>query len=950
MFRLLTKNVTRSLNFWFRGCTGRTISPITVLEKQRLSGTMPTMETYKLAMQAQIESNDVAGLSLLVRQMKADGCMPYAALVDATCAARNIDAGFEQLLAEMTTFRQQPDASPQTLVALQEAMTELTARVMAMLDKKSIEPTSPYTRELQLEMNAVGEAVERYRRMVAELIEMGKGAEMKPAHKILIHWYMPLVEEISTELRRIKSDESGQDRRNYGGYLLLLTPEKLAVIVLHEVIGMTLAAPEGVKFARLALAVGQSVRAEINLQRLKTDAKSYRYFVSEVAGRLSSHVVNRRAEKAFESADWGAKIEAKVGGSLIYFLLKSANVIAQNGKTEPAFKHEIRRLRRDQRVGFVSCHEQVQNVIEAGHSMQESLRLRLLPMLVKPKPWLAHNYGGYLHVNTSIMRTKGSKTQVELLRACDPTQVYEGLDALSATKWNVNPFVYEVMNEAWKRGGDIAELPPRSDLPLPPPLVAPSDPTDVSAREAFRNHQKELRKIQQKNRDRHSLRCDAVYKMQVAEEFLNDTFYFPHNIDFRGRAYPIPPHLHHVGSDICRGLLRFAEGKPIGEDGIRWLKIHLANLAGKDKLTFDGRVEFVDSSMKEIRECVRSPLDGSRWWTKADEPWQCLAVCNELVNVLDSPNPAAYLSSQPIHQDGSCNGLQHYAALGRDSLGASQVDLLPSDKPGDVYSAVADRVRVKVAADAERLDAHEHVALAKVLLPHITRKVVKQTVMTSVYGVTFVGARRQIAARLEEREGLTEEQIVSGSYYLTKLVLSSLGEIFSGAKTIMAWLNNCAKVISQTNLPVTWVTPLGLAVLQPYRRDGKSSVKTLVQSVVLAESSDSLPVSRARQKSAFPPNFVHSLDSTHMLMTALACRDEGLTFASVHDSYWTHACDVPVMNRLLRDQFVLLHGQPILEHLHQSFVDRFPQLESPPLPARGDLRLTDVMNSQYFFD
>ena len=35
----------------------------------------------------------------------------------------------------------------------------------------------------------------------------------------------------------------------------------------------------------------------------------------------------------------------------------------------------------------------------------------------------------------------------------------------------------------------------------------------------------------------------------------------------------------------------------------------------------------------------------------------------------------------PVHQDGSCNGLQHYAALGRDELGGLQVNLLPTDEP-----------------------------------------------------------------------------------------------------------------------------------------------------------------------------------------------------------------------------------------------------------------------------
>lgn len=53
------------------------------------------------------------------------------------------------------------------------------------------------------------------------------------------------------------------------------------------------------------------------------------------------------------------------------------------------------------------------------------------------------------------------------------------------------------------------------------------------------------------------------------------------------------------------------------------------------------------------------------------------------------PGPLT-ISSAP--QDGSCNGLQHYAALGRDSVGAASVNLVPSDLPQDVYSGVAAQV------------------------------------------------------------------------------------------------------------------------------------------------------------------------------------------------------------------------------------------------------------------
>lgn len=56
--------------------------------------------------------------------------------------------------------------------------------------------------------------------------------------------------------------------------------------------------------------------------------------------------------------------------------------------------------------------------------------------------------------------------------------------------------------------------------------------------------------------------------------------YLPHNIDFRGRAYAIPPHLQHMGNDASRGLLTFAEKKPLGPRGMFWLKVQLANLFG----------------------------------------------------------------------------------------------------------------------------------------------------------------------------------------------------------------------------------------------------------------------------------------------------------------------------------------------------------------------------------
>lgn len=60
-----------------------------------------------------------------------------------------------------------------------------------------------------------------------------------------------------------------------------------------------------------------------------------------------------------------------------------------------------------------------------------------------------------------------------------------------------------------------------------------------------------------------------------------------------------------------------------------------------------------------------------------------------------------------------------------------------------------------------------------------------------------------------------------------------------------------------------------------------------------------------------------------MLMSATGCVEAGLTFASVHDSYWTHACDVEIMNEVLRDQFIALHSNNIMKNLEREFMERY---------------------------
>lgn len=143
---------------------------------------------------------------------------------------------------------------------------------------------------------------------------------------------------------------------------------------------------------------------------------------------------------------------------------------------------------------------------------------------------------------------------------------------------------------------------------------------------------------------------------------------------------------------------------------------------------------------------------------------------------------------------------------------------------------------------------------------------------------------------------------------------------------------------------------VGLPVVQPYRKGRSTAVRTVVQTVNMVLVDEDNDVNVGKQRSAFPPNFVHSLDSTHMLLTSLRMRDLGYDFTSVHDSYWAHPCNVDVLNENLRDCFVDLYSRPILEDLLADLRIRFPHTPFPDIPQRGTLDLNEVRSSPYFFN
>lgn len=81
------------------------------------------------------------------------------------------------------------------------------------------------------------------------------------------------------------------------------------------------------------------------------------------------------------------------------------------------------------------------------------------------------------------------------------------------------------------------------------------------------------------------------------------------------------------------------------------------------------------------------------------------------------------------------------------------------------------------------------------------------------------------------------------------------------------------------------------------------------------------------------------------------CRvSAGLSFAGVHDSFWTHAGSVETMNNILREKFFELHSQPLLENLRNELQQLYPKLDIPEVPQLGSLDLNKITEADYFFN
>jgi len=590
----------------------------------------------------------------------------------------------------------------------------------------------------------------------------------------------------------------------------------------------------------------------------------------------------------------------------------------------------------------------------------------LPPMIIPPIDWSIDNdgqiEGGYLTprmcISVPFVKARSTEHQ-EFIRNNPPKEHINAVNKMQKTAWTINKDVYEVQKQIFKTGKGGVGIP--SFLPRPL-LEFPEHLKTIPVEHLTEEQQAEIVKWKIATKEIHTanrLNKSKViaYKMTYdgASDYLNaENLYFVYNMDFRGRVYCATSGLSPQGNDLAKSLLQFADGVRVGSTGLDWLAIHGANTFGYDKVSNDDRIKWAHDNAEKFMAVAESPLDTTPYWGSADKPWQFLAFVFEWAKA-DFGKNRDYISKIPIGLDGSCNGIQHYSAILRDSVGGAGVNLKNSEIPSDIYQDVADEL-VRILKNSFSSDPKARIWLKS----NITRKLTKRPVMTLPYGSTQQSAKQYILEWMSDST-IPQHMHQSMAVFLTPILWKAIGNVVIASRTAMSWIQKqSSRTLRKHGKPLQWLSPSGFPVYQDYYKSKRLVIDSMMMGEIAVTShgtvSDGQRIQSAyqiptgeldltRQRSGIAPNFIHSIDASHMIKTINACDDRIQHFAMIHDDFGTHAGNTQYLWKTIREQFVKMYTEhaPLEDWYRQQNMDDTEQ------PQMGNLDIEEVLNSTYFF-
>lgn len=690
------------------------------------------------------------------------------------------------------------------------------------------------------------------------------------------------------------------------------------------------------------------------------------------------------AEFLEATASWPARESARIGRWLLF--------VAEHVTGGAITLHR----QREGRKGITAAPYHVELSPSSIQRLADAVEVSALratndrAMVCPPRAWNGSRNGGYLLGDDLrfdrtylVLGHPPARKSIEEALADDQAlaaaaPVFTAINSLQDTPFAINEAVHDTAAESARAGHKLNDLPAsyRWESVPKPPKTGDSE-ADKARHLQWRRAEAAVKNRNARNVPKalwsHAVLAEAqeLRELEIAQEpNANGPLWFAHRVDFRGRMYPEGSALNPQGSDLARSLLRFHRGKPIGNGrGPFWLAAQVAKAFGRDKLSWDDRVAWTHTNEDMITRIANDPLGNRRLWKKeSDKLWAALAAAREWTDY--RATGSTFVTTLPIFIDGTCNGLQHYAALSGDTDLARLVNLEPEELPQDIYREVAEEAFRDIKVRSERgrpIDRRMAHLWLRLIGNEVPRSMVKKVVMTKPYGGTNKVALDAAWAFLAEKDPerlewggeVPDSDVPALIGWLANRMQSALKDRTSAADKIMAWLQESMRFLSNHGVAdrLDFRTPAGFPMRNLYFGHKSRTVKVTVEgkrrSMTIAEN-DPSKFDATRACKSIAPNFVHSLDAAAMMLAIGEANARGVTdLMAIHDCVGGLAPDMDIIAESVRVGFVRTHEAMPLERFREAVLLALPDDEArdklSELPKRGEFDVMQVLGSRYFF-
>jgi len=717
---------------------------------------------------------------------------------------------------------------------------------------------------------------------------------------------------------------------------------KVAFIGLQVVFGRIAGKQKSTTLLKCCLGIGSRLEADLKCQMFEAEYPAYYHTVvkslkeQNVSDYMHKHKVFMAKFKDFENLKWidfEPEDQTQIGLRIVDAILVVFSDVF--------FVEKIRT--KGKTPAYISTTDSFQEWLVEFEQTRGLMSPAKLPLKIPPRAWDSDLSGGY-YTPTMCQSVTFIKAQYrdhkKYIAENDPKQHRKAVNAMQRTPWAINKRVLDVQTEIYNKGLGIG-IPSNVKITPPPfPVHLATIPKEslTEAQQAEVTAWKIGAKTSYgRERKRQSSTLAFMQSFKLAKELSTwDEFYYAYTCDFRGRIYCVTTGLSPQGTDSSKGLLQFGRAEKLGSNGVKWLAVQGANVYGKDKMDYPSRVAWIRENEMFIRQVVEDPINYREFWSNADKPYQFLAFCFDWGDCDYGRNPNA-VSAIPVGLDGSCNGLQHFSAMLRDEVGAVATNLSYSETPQDIYQEVADTT-AKNIKDLNEPWARKWGEVG------LTRKITKTPVMTLPYGAKQLSARGAIYGWTIDNWSkfkLDEKHAWDVSKWLTPHMWSAIGETVTSARGAMDWLQK-----NVGNAYCKWLTPIGFPVYQYYKEVPVTRVRTQLCGVTELYLSDLDRYGDPKviqQRAGIAPNFAHSMDSTHMVMTINMT--DFRCYAMIHDDFGTHAGNTEQLFHTIRKSFHKLYTKhdPLKEWAEQTDAD----IET--MPEKGTYNIDDILKADFFF-